>query len=173
MDLLVLVGLKELIANQKPAIFIEVEDRYLSDFLRWLEINDYLVAKKYRRYKGKENYMVLPVGKRLAPKKFLDGGQQHRAGLDHRVVDGLRTGVRVSVNEGEALEKRCEPEATIAGIVHQKDIVIEVEILGRSETRVHLGRRPCAHVDHPVSIQIEVDGEHRRPQHGCRADADD
>ena len=61
MEMDVLAGLSKTIAQWRPRMFIELENAHVDAFQEWITTNRYNTARKYRRYKGNENYMVIPA----------------------------------------------------------------------------------------------------------------
>ena len=61
MELRVLNGLRQTVANSRPAMFIEVDDANAAAFAAFLDEVDYRVAERFRRYANNENYLVEPV----------------------------------------------------------------------------------------------------------------
>jgi len=60
LELKVLRGLPSTIARNKPAIFVEVENRNLDNFLAFVQELNYRIEWRYRRYPWNENYLILP-----------------------------------------------------------------------------------------------------------------
>jgi FkbM family methyltransferase len=63
MELRALAGLAATIADQRPRIFIEVEDVNRQGFDVWVSEHGYKVMQMFRRYKTNENFMLLPIEK--------------------------------------------------------------------------------------------------------------
>ena len=61
MEMPVLCGLKEVIAEQRPNIFVEVQNDNRIPFKRFLSQNRYVIVAQHRRYPVNENFMILPV----------------------------------------------------------------------------------------------------------------
>ena len=61
MEMSVLTGLAGTIAKWRPALFIEVENSNVNDFLMWLKSSEYKIVDRFRRYEANENYMVVPA----------------------------------------------------------------------------------------------------------------
>ncbi len=61
MEMAVLAGLVGTIAKWRPRIFIEVADSNATAFQEWIGARDYVTVRKYCRYPGNENYMVVPM----------------------------------------------------------------------------------------------------------------
>jgi hypothetical protein len=59
MELDVLEGLAGVIARNRPAMFIEVEERHAEAFEEYLRRIDYRIDDRFRRYPEIENYMVV------------------------------------------------------------------------------------------------------------------
>jgi len=60
METEVLEGLATTIARWRPALFIELEDRYAADFQAWMQAFRYRVTATFAPYVGKKEYMLLP-----------------------------------------------------------------------------------------------------------------
>jgi FkbM family methyltransferase len=60
MELAVLTGLQETIARNRPALYVEVDDRNAEAFRQWLGANRYRLSRSYRFYETNENFMVTP-----------------------------------------------------------------------------------------------------------------
>jgi hypothetical protein len=61
MEMRVLRGLKRVISEQRPNIFVEVQDYNQRPFEGFLNRNRYIIVARYRRYAVNENFMVVPV----------------------------------------------------------------------------------------------------------------
>jgi FkbM family methyltransferase len=61
MEVRVLYGLAETIARWRTVIFIEVDQGNTGDFEDWVQRNDYVSVRRFRRYPENENYMIVPV----------------------------------------------------------------------------------------------------------------
>jgi FkbM family methyltransferase len=61
MEMRALAGLGETIARWRPAMFIEVDNANSDAFQAWVEDNDYVSARTFRRYPTNENHMIVPV----------------------------------------------------------------------------------------------------------------
>jgi len=57
----VLQGLALTIARWRPALFIELEDRYFDTFQKWLQDFRYTVAASFAPYVGKTEYTLVPM----------------------------------------------------------------------------------------------------------------
>lgn len=62
MEIAALNGLKKVIENNKPDMFIEVNDSNVGQFQEWLKNENYVVVERYRRYKSNENFYVRSEG---------------------------------------------------------------------------------------------------------------
>jgi FkbM family methyltransferase len=60
MEMAVLKGLEQTIARNRPALYVEVDDRNAEDFRQWLGANRYRLSKSFRYYETNENFMVMP-----------------------------------------------------------------------------------------------------------------
>lgn len=60
MEMKVLAGLSQTIAQQRPRIFVEVDRANTEDFLSWVEHNGYGVKARFKRYRANENFMLTP-----------------------------------------------------------------------------------------------------------------
>jgi FkbM family methyltransferase len=60
MEMKVLAGLSETIAQQRPRIFVEVDRGNADDFNAWVERNCYSVKARFKRYRANENFMLIP-----------------------------------------------------------------------------------------------------------------
>ena len=60
MEISVLAGLSGLIARCRPVIFIEVDNANRADFLQWVGDNQYVSRATFRRYRGNENFLLVP-----------------------------------------------------------------------------------------------------------------
>jgi FkbM family methyltransferase len=56
----VLKGLQQTIAVAQPRIFIEVDNKNVDDFARWLSNNSYVLVERFRRYSSNENFLIMP-----------------------------------------------------------------------------------------------------------------
>lgn len=56
----VLRGLHQTIADNRPPIFVEIDDHVLPDFESWLATNRYAIVERYVRYKTQTNFMIIP-----------------------------------------------------------------------------------------------------------------
>ncbi len=63
MEMGVLEGLRETIADQKPTIFVEVENANIEAFHAYRSEMGYEVVEEYRRYDENINYLVKPAAK--------------------------------------------------------------------------------------------------------------
>ncbi len=61
MEVRVLQGLSETIARWRPVMFIEVDQNNTVDFEGWVQRNDYVAVRRFRRYPENENYVIVPV----------------------------------------------------------------------------------------------------------------
>jgi FkbM family methyltransferase len=61
MEVRVLKGLKGIIADQRPGIFVEIENDNIPEFRQFLEQNHYVIVAQHRRYAVNENFMILPI----------------------------------------------------------------------------------------------------------------
>jgi FkbM family methyltransferase len=61
MELEVLAGMASAIERSRPRMFIEVNNANQSEFLNWVEKNDYEVIETFSRYKSNVNFMVAPI----------------------------------------------------------------------------------------------------------------
>lgn len=60
MELDVLEGLKETIANQKPIMFIEVQESQKPGFFNWMDSHGYEIIKRVTETEWYENYLIGP-----------------------------------------------------------------------------------------------------------------
>lgn len=61
MEIQVLQGMSEAIANSRPAIFIEVNNVNLGSFSSWASENSYVIKEEFTRYKSSVNFMAVSV----------------------------------------------------------------------------------------------------------------
>lgn len=66
MEMKVLAGLSDTIAQQRPRIFIEVDRGNADAFTAWVEQNNYGVKARYKRYRANENFLLVPRRRRGA-----------------------------------------------------------------------------------------------------------
>lgn len=60
LELQTLAGLANTIAENRPALFVEVDHRNSKEFGRWVDEYDYIVVDQYKRYTWSENFLILP-----------------------------------------------------------------------------------------------------------------
>lgn len=60
MEIRCLRGLENLVRRCRPALFVEVENGNVAEFLQWCGVHGYGVREKFRRYLSSENYLVTP-----------------------------------------------------------------------------------------------------------------
>lgn len=63
MELFALQGMKRLIQNWKPNMFIEVNDVNAQEFHLWCKASGYRIADRFKRYQGNENFLVVHESK--------------------------------------------------------------------------------------------------------------
>jgi len=63
MEMRALAGMAGTIARWRPPIFIEVDNVNAAAFGAWVKNNGYVIAKRFQRYPGNENFMVMPAGR--------------------------------------------------------------------------------------------------------------
>ena len=60
MEMKVLAGLSQTIAQQRPRIFVEVDRANTEDFMAWVERYGYGIKARFKRYRANENFMLIP-----------------------------------------------------------------------------------------------------------------
>lgn len=60
-EMAALAGLEATIAASRPKIFIEVDNANHAAFEAWCVSHDYVAINSYRRYRGNENFLVIPA----------------------------------------------------------------------------------------------------------------
>lgn len=60
MEMSVLNGLNKIIQNQRPKIFIEIDEKNEPSFQNWVIHNNYKISAKFKRYTSNTNYMCCP-----------------------------------------------------------------------------------------------------------------
>lgn len=61
METRVLEGLSGTVSKWRPSMFIEVNEHNTGKSHEWIKAQDYVVARRYRRYDSSENYMIVPI----------------------------------------------------------------------------------------------------------------
>lgn len=56
----VLEGLEGLVADCRPTFFVEVENENAAAFKDWMDQHDYREIDRFRRYRRRENYLIVP-----------------------------------------------------------------------------------------------------------------
>jgi FkbM family methyltransferase len=63
MEMAALAGAAQLIAAQRPVLYVEVVDENIGDFMAWIDANGYIVEKLFPD-KTHCNYLLLPMKKK-------------------------------------------------------------------------------------------------------------
>jgi FkbM family methyltransferase len=61
MELRALAGIGKSVTENRPVMFVEVDNKNQPSFLAWVEENRYTVKETYKRYSANENFLVVPV----------------------------------------------------------------------------------------------------------------
>lgn len=56
-----LYGMRHVIDESRPNMFVEVEDTNAADFHEFLSEMKYDVVERYKRYAGNENFLAVPA----------------------------------------------------------------------------------------------------------------
>ncbi|MDA9405937.1 hypothetical protein XH80_03940 [Bradyrhizobium sp. CCBAU 45384] len=60
-EIKVLLGLKQTISDNRPAIFIEVDKDNVADFEDFIEMQRYKIVWQHDRYRHSSNYLIAPI----------------------------------------------------------------------------------------------------------------
>lgn len=79
MEMSVLAGLSGMLERCRPIFFVEVDNGNRADFLRWVEDNNYAARARFRRYRGNENFLIVPRPPRSIPTEAVPEAQPETA----------------------------------------------------------------------------------------------